>query len=143
MPFVLIMTESRRLIRNFWIFGAERPIEHLESHTYHYVHDIIAYVETRWSITYSVPGMNKWLHRNSFSYKKPKGHPYKADKERQQEFIEKYDELKSNLNPDDAVYFSDSVHPSQATKLSYGWIRKGQDKKFEKTASRTSTTVVI
>ena len=121
---------------------AHELIEHLDNHTYHYVHDIIAYVEARWSITYSVPGMNKWLHRNGFSYKKPKGHPYKADKEQQQAFIEKYDELKKDLKPDDAIYFSDSVHPSQATKLSYGWIRKGQDKKLETTASRTRVNII-
>ena len=32
---------------------------HLEEHTYHYVHEIIQYVEGHFSVTYSVPGMNK------------------------------------------------------------------------------------
>jgi len=117
-------------------------IEQLDTHTYHYVFDIIAYVEARWSVSYCVPGMNKWLHRNGFSYKKPKGHPYKADKEQQKQFIEKYNQLKEALQTDDAIYFADSVHPSQATKLSYGWIRKGKDKKLETTASRTRVNIV-
>ncbi|AAU27775.1 winged helix-turn-helix domain-containing protein [Legionella pneumophila serogroup 1] len=46
---------------------------------------IIAYVEKKWSIIYSVPGMNKWMHRNGFSYKKPKGHPHKANREQQEQ----------------------------------------------------------
>ena len=45
-------------------------MQHLEEHTYHYVHDIIAYIKSTWSVQYSVPGMNHWLHRNGFSYKK-------------------------------------------------------------------------
>jgi transposase len=117
-------------------------ITHLEEHIYHYVHGIIAYVEERWLIRYSVPGMNKWLHRNGFSYKKPKGHPYKAVQEQQKQFIETYQELKSTIKSADAIYFADSVHPSQATKLSYGWIRKGKDKKLETTASRTRVNIM-
>lgn len=117
-------------------------IAHLDEHTYHYVHDIIAYVEKKWSIIYSVPGMNKWLHRNGFSYKKPKGHPHKANKEQQEQFIKAYQELKKSLGPDDAVYFADSVHPSQATQLAYGWIRKGQTKKVATTASRTRVNII-
>lgn len=120
----------------------EALMAHLEAHTYHHVHDIIAYIESRWSIHYSVPGMNKCLHRNGFSYKNPKGHPYKADKVRQKAFVEKYHALKEALEADDALYFSDSVHPSQATKLSYGWIRKGHDKKLETTASRTRVNIM-
>lgn len=31
----------------------------------------------------------------------------------------------------------DAVHPSQATKITYGWVRKGEDKVIETTGSRT------
>ena len=79
------------------------------------MHEIIQYVEEHFSVTYSVPGMNKWLHRNDFSYKKPKGVPHKANKEQQAQFIESYDSLKEALNPEDSIYFGDSVHPTQAT----------------------------
>ena len=112
-------------------------IQHLEEHTYHYVHDIIAYIKTTWSVQYSVPGMNHWLHRNGCSYKKPKGHPHKADKEAQAQFIKAYNELKKTLPEEDSIYFIDAVHPSQATKLSYGWIKTGKTKKVNTTASRT------
>ncbi len=64
-------------------------IVHLEEHLYHHVHKILEHVKTNWAVTYRVPGMNHGLHRNDFSYKKPKGHPY------------------------------NSVHPTQETKISY------------------------
>lgn len=117
-------------------------IQHLEAHTYHHVHEIIAYVKSRWSVAYSVPGMNKWLHRNGFSYKKPKGHPHKFDEARQREFIEQYEELKATAGPDAPILFMDAVHPTQATKVSYGWIRTGQEKHVETTASRTRINLV-
>ena len=36
----------------------------------------------------------------------------------------------------------DAVHPTQATKLSYGWIRTGQTKHVETTGSRTRLNIV-
>jgi len=112
-------------------------ISHLEEHTYHHVHEIIEHVKLKYGVVYSVPGLNKWLHRNEFSYKKPKGHPYKSDKQQQLNFIKKYKRLKKRLNPDETILFMDSVHPTQATKLSYGWIRTGKTKAVSTTASRT------
>ena len=49
-------------------------------------------------VTYTVAGLHKWLHRNKFSYKKPKGLPHKADAQLQQEFIEKYNQLKQEVS---------------------------------------------
>ena len=78
-------------------------IEHFENHTYHYVHEMIEYIKQCYGVSYSVPGMNKWLHRHDFSYKKSKGSK-------------------------EAILFMDAVHPTQATKLSHGWIRTGKTK---------------
>ena len=40
---------------------------------------------------------------------------------------------------DEPIEFGDGVHPTMATKVSYGWIRKGKenDKTIATTASRT------
>lgn len=115
---------------------------HLEDITYHHVHQIIEHVKLKYKVTYSVPGMNKWLHRLGFSYKKPKGHPYKADKQQQLKFIKKYKRLKKGLDSDETILFMDSVHPTQATKLSYGWIRTGKTKAVHTTASRTRLNLI-
>jgi|SRR5580704_5866947 transposase len=117
-------------------------IAHLEQHTYHQVQDIADYIYARWSIKYSVPGLNKWLHRNGFSYKKPKGVPHKADEQLQKNFIKKYRRLKTVSGDKEPILFMDSVHPSQATKLSYGWIRTGETKQVETTASRTRMNLI-
>ncbi len=68
----------------------EELISHLEAHTYHHVHEIILFIKDKWGISFSIPGMNKWLHRHAFSYKKPKGFPHKANPKLQEEFITEY-----------------------------------------------------
>ncbi|MDF4877447.1 IS630 family transposase [Vibrio parahaemolyticus] len=114
--------------------------EHLAEKTYFHTHQIVAYVEAEFGIRYTVAGMNKWLHHHGFSYKKPKGVPHKFNPEMQKAFIEYYNEtLRSSEDP---VLFMDAVHPTQSTKLSYGWIRKGQDKVIETTGSRTRLNII-
>lgn len=115
-------------------------IEHLAENTYFHTHQIVAYVEAEFGIRYSVAGMNKWLHHNGFSYKKLKGVPHKFCPEMQQAFVEYYNNV---LKPSEApVLFMDAVHPTQSTKLSYGWIRKGEDKLIETTGSRTRLNLI-
>lgn len=117
-------------------------ITHIEANLYHHNHEIILYVKTRWGVAYTVPGMHKWLHRNGFSYKKPKGHPHKSDPELQKQFLEQYEALKNEVGSDEPILFMDSVHPTQATKLAYGWIRTGKTKQVGTTASRTRLNIV-
>jgi transposase len=117
-------------------------ISHLEKNTYQSTQEIIAYIMTKYAVNYSIPGLNKWLHRNGFSYKKPKGKPYKACPVEQEKFIKAYNKLKETLSSDEGILFMDSCHPSMGTKLAYGWIRTGQDKGVETSASRTRVNLV-
>ena len=57
-------------------------------------------------------------------------------------FIKKYRRLKTVSGGKEPILFMDSVHPSQATKLSYGWIRTGETKQVETTASRTRMNLI-
>ncbi len=121
---------------------AQELIAHLEANLYHHNHQIILYVKERYGVIYTISGMHKWLHRNGFSYKKPKGLPHKADEELQKEFIAQYEQLKKEAGVDEPILFMDSVHPTQATKLSYGWIKTGKTKHVGTTASRTRLNII-
>ena len=102
----------------------------------------MAFIKETFGVVFTVSGLHKWLHRNGFSYKKPKGRPHKVDLEKQAEFIKEYETLKKDVGPDEPILFMDSVHPTQATKISYGWIRKGKEKDVNTTASRTRLNIV-
>lgn len=117
-------------------------VAHLTEHMYAHTHEIVIYIKARWDITYSVAGLNKWLHQHGFSYKKPKGLPYKADTAKQDAFIDMYTALKGRVCEDEPIIFMDAVHPTQATKLSYGWIKTGTDKPIKTTGSRTRVNLI-
>lgn|SRR3990167_995509 len=115
---------------------------YLELKTFLYVKDICAYVKAKYKKEYSVSGMTKWLKENDFCYKKPHGVPAKADTAKQAAFIEKYNELKSNLKPDEVILFGDNVHPQHQTKLAYGWIKKGERKPEKMTACQKRVNII-
>lgn len=112
-------------------------IQHLEAHTYVKVHDICKYVQAQYNVKYTAGGMTNLLHAHKFSYKKPKETPLKAAPEKQAAFIEYYTKLKLTRPENEPILFSDSVYPTMATKISYGWIRTGSDKAIGTIASRT------
>lgn len=96
--------------------------------------DIASHIKKQYGVSYSVIGATKLLHRLGFAYKKPKIIPGKADRVKQEAFLKKYEEIKSNLKSNDQIYFLDSTHPTHNTVASYGWILKGKkNDKFVKT----------
>lgn len=119
----------------------EQVVSHITQTTYRYSYQIIEYIWEYCSVRFSISGLNKWLHQQGFSYKQPKGVPHKFDCQKQSQFIDEYHALKSKLT-DEPILFMDAMHPTQATKVSCGWIKKGQDKAIETTGSRTRLNLV-
>ncbi len=117
-------------------------IAHLTKFTFAHTHQIVSYIDETFGVKFTVAGLNKWLHRNGFSYKKPKGVPHKFDEQKQAEFKEKYETLKAEKPDNEPIVFMDAVHPTMATKLSYGWIKRGEDKLINTTGSRTRLNII-
>lgn len=117
-------------------------IVHLTDNCYVKCKDIQAHIHIKYDKLLSLTCITRWLNLNKFSYKKPKIQP-KADPIKQAEFIKKYQELEKkaaeNFEP---VIFIDSVHPSQQTRPSYGWIRTGQDKIIEVNSGRKRLNIM-
>jgi transposase len=111
--------------------------EHLRRHIYLYVKDIIAYVQPKWKVTYSVPGMRNWLQRHGFSYKKPAVVPGKANEQQQREWLAGYEKLKQNLPENETICFMDGVHPTHNVQPAYGWIKKGERKEIPANSGRS------
>src|SRR3990167_2514730 len=101
--------------------------EHLEKNTYLRVEGIVEYVKEAYDVCYTASGMTDLLHRLDFTYKKSKLVPAKADKKRQEEFLEKLKELRETKGEKDPILYMDGVHPQHNTMLAYGWIKKGKD----------------
>jgi transposase len=117
-------------------------VEHLDKVTYAKASQVCIHVQEKYGVTYSVNGMTDWLKHNGFSFKKPHEVPAKADPEKQEAFKKEYERLKKETPDNEPIVFLDAVHPTMATKVSYGWIKKGCDKPIKTTASRTRVNVV-
>ena len=117
-------------------------VNNLSTIIYFNMSDIQEYINNTFAVKYSIPGLQKWLHRNNFSYKQLKGVPHKHDQQKQNVFAEEYNELKATVASDEPILFMDATHPTQATKVSCGWIRRGTDKPIETTGSRTRLNIV-
>ena len=115
---------------------------HLTKRTYTKVSEICTYVFETYGVRYSVAGLTQWLHAHGFTYKKPKGTPAKADPGKQAAFVGFYKDLQQKTPPEEPILFGDGVHPTMATKITYGWIRRGKDKLIATIASRSRLNVM-
>jgi len=123
------------------VHEAKELESYLEATLYLGIKEICAYVKKTYGKSYTIPGMQSWMHNHGFVYKNPKGIPAKAKLEAQEKFIAEYEELMNTTSEDEPILFGDCVHPTQATKLSRGWIKKGKNQYVPTTGSRTRVNI--
>ena len=119
----------------------DKLAEFMESHLCPNTKEIVNYVYNEFGKSYTVNGIVPLLHKLGFSYKKTKAVPAKADKEEQKKFIEKYKDIRSNLKPDEKLYFMDSTHPVHNTMPAYAWIKTGTDKEIKSNTGRQRVNI--
>jgi transposase len=120
---------------------AKTLIAHLEEKLYTCIRDICVYVLETYGVSYTIPGMRSWMGHHGFVYKKPKGIPAKADEAAQAAFIKSYNTLLNTTPEDEPILFGDSVHPTQATTFSCGWIRRGKEQYIPTTGARARLNI--
>jgi transposase len=117
-------------------------LAHITEITYVNAADICDYAKIKYGVIFSAKGMVRWLKEHGFVYKKPKPVPRNADPELQKAFIAEYEKLKRETQENEPILFCDAVHPTSETKISYGWIPKGQERVIETSASRIRMNIV-
>ena len=81
-------------------------------------------------------GLISLLHRLGLEYHKPDVIPRKLNKEKQQAFIESYDNLLNSLADNEAVLFADAVHPTHAARPAGCWAPRQEKLAIEQTSGR-------
>lgn len=115
---------------------------HVQAQCYTKVMDVCGFVAKTLKVFYTVSGMTKWLKEHGFRYKRPKSTPVKADPEKQEEWVKSYLALLDGVPVNEPILFMDAAHPTMATKITCGWIKKGVDKPIAQTASRTRVNII-
>ena len=96
-----------------------------------------AYVAKAFGVVYeSRSGLIAMLHRLGLEYVKPETIGRKLDPEKQQAFIETYENVLNSLGPDEAVLFMDAVHPTHAARPVGCWAPAKEPLAIEQTSGR-------
>jgi len=109
---------------------------HLRDTLFHRAKDVTEYVIQQYGVMYTAEGMVHLLHRLGFSYKKTKQVPGKADPEKQQAFLEIYQNIKQDMDENDELYFTDGSHPQHNSMPAYAWIPKGEEREIKTNTGR-------
>jgi len=92
---------------------------------------VISFIKEKFNKNYTRQWIQSLLHRLDFVFKKTKKVPSKANKEKQEEFLKKYNEIKWELTEKEKIYFIDWVHPMHNVENQYWWIKKGSTKEIK------------
>lgn len=95
--------------------------EELVNHLYQTTSQIVDWIEQKYALKYHNQGIIPVLKKLGFVYKKTKLVPAKADNEKQEKFLENFNQLHSSLQSDEVIYFGNATHPQHNTQTSSAW----------------------
>ena len=116
---------------------------HLIEHMFLKIKDIQDHIRVTYTKELAISTIHFWLKKHKFSYKKPKLVPMNADPIAQEAFVKYYNSLMNEASIEgNPVLFGDSVHPTQQTRLAYGWVKQGQEKLIEVNSGRKRINIM-
>jgi len=119
----------------------EKLKKHLDENLYPNAKSIREHIYKEFGIKYSLSGVTKLLKRLRFSFKKTSVAPVKADKKKQEKFIEEYHQLRQE-NPNALIYFVDAVHFLHNMISSTAWILIGKEKVLPTNSGRDRINIL-
>lgn len=119
----------------------EQLKENIKQNAYGSAKEIVDYVKKTFNAVYTPKGMVDVLKRLGFVYKKTTKIPGKSDREKQEEFIEEYKQLKAKKSAEDKILFMDGVHPQHNSKSAYCWIERGRKKELKSNTGRKRVNI--
>jgi len=99
----------------------------LDSRLYTTCQEVADFIKVRFGVLYSISTVRELLHKLGFSYKLTSEVPCKFKESEQEAFLAELEPFLAETPDDEAVFFTDAVHPQHNTKATHGWIRKGQE----------------
>ena len=100
-----------------------------------------AYIENHFGISYSLSAVLAILKKLDFVYKKTMSVPGKADVIEQEVFLAEMEPFLEEIGADEAVYFTDAVHPRHNTKSDYVWAKRGEVKAVPTNTGRDKVNI--
>jgi transposase len=83
--------------------------------------EVGAFIKERFGVDYGRSGLIKLMGRIGFVWRAPEAIPAKTDAKAQEAFIERHDNLRNHLGPDEAIVYADAVHPTHQVQYAGQW----------------------
>jgi transposase len=83
--------------------------------------EVGAFVKARFDVDYGRSGLIKLLARIDFVWRAPEAIPAKSDAQAQRAFIERHEDLRNSLGPDETIVYADAVHPTHQVQYAGQW----------------------
>ncbi len=97
------------------------------------IHD---FIETTMHINYDLSSVQKLVRRIGLSHQKMHRLPGKVDPAKQAIFVEKYDDIISQLTDNQTIVFIDAVHPQHNTEPTKIWSTVGEQRYINSNTGR-------
>jgi transposase len=105
----------------------KRLKQEIEKGVFHNADQVRTWIEATFGVAYSASGVKDLLRRIGASFPKVSGFFWKADVEKQKQFVRKYRRHKRQAGPKTRRYFVDACHPVWGVDLLYScWLLVGQ-----------------
>jgi transposase len=105
----------------------ERLRQEIARGAFHNAQQVRTWIEETFGVPYSVAGVKDLLRRIGASYHKVSGFFWKADVDKQREWVRKYRRHRREAGPSTRRYFVDACHPVWGVELLYScWLLVGQ-----------------
>ena len=106
---------------------AEQLKKEIQTGRFRCARQVREWLQSTFGVAYSLSGTKRLLHRLGCSFHKTTGFLFKAKREKQQAFVQKYEADRPAIGQSTRRYFVDACHPIWGLELVYScWLLRGQ-----------------
>ena len=103
--------------------------------------EVVLYIHRAFGIEYCERAVCAILQKLDFVCKQTNNVPCKADPVEQEAFLGEMVPFLAEIEPDEAAYFLDGVHPQHNTRATYAWIKRGEPKNIPANSGRQRVNI--
>ena len=115
--------------------------EEVSKKLYATIGEVVLYIHRAFGIEYCERAVCAILHKLDFVCKQTNNVPCKAEPVEQEAFLGEMVPFLAEIEPDEAVYFLDGVHPQHNARATYAWIKRGEPKNIPANSGRQRVNI--
>lgn len=105
----------------------EQLKKEIETGRFHCARQVQTFIDETFHVQFSLSGTNRLLHRLGCSFHQVNGFLFKAKRDKQLEFVDRYEEQRPKPGERTRRYFIDGCHPRWGLDILYRcWLLRGQ-----------------